>query len=89
MLEKVRLPEIPFFYKIAMKRSAELKQQMQEMAMGANPQNKAGRLTNWGSSLMNKLPAITRRRRKRDADKRRRVAERHELQDRINDVLEK
>ena len=33
---------------------------------------KSGILTTWGTSLLNKLPAETRNRRKRDASKRRR-----------------
>jgi len=32
----------------------------------------ANRLTSWGNSMLNKLSSITRNRRKRDADKKRR-----------------
>ncbi|MFG0245582.1 MAG: hypothetical protein ACF8MF_05970 [Phycisphaerales bacterium JB052] len=36
----------------------------------------------WGDSLLNKLPGISRKRRKRDASKKRRVMERRDLDQR-------
>jgi len=39
----------------------------------------AGRLTQWGNSLLNKLSAVTRRKRKRDASKRRRRTGREQI----------
>lgn len=36
-------------------------------------------LTDWGTSLLNKLPSITRNRRKRDASKRRRKNSKKEI----------
>jgi hypothetical protein len=38
--------------------------------------DKSDMLTDWGVSLLNKLPAVSRNRRKRDASKRRRVRDR-------------
>ncbi|MEM1445476.1 MAG: hypothetical protein AAGF84_05425 [Planctomycetota bacterium] len=40
---------------------------------------KANRISDWGNSLLNKLPAISRRRRKRHADKKRRQQIHREL----------
>ncbi|MBO6740623.1 MAG: hypothetical protein JJ916_12275 [Phycisphaerales bacterium] len=37
----------------------------------------------WGDSLLNKLPAISRKRRKRDASKKRRVLMRRDLEQRL------
>lgn len=36
-------------------------------------QTKTGRLPIWGNSLLNKLPSLSRKRRKREAGKKRRV----------------
>lgn len=47
---------------------------------GRNHNDKASRLSDWGNSLLNKLPSLSRKRRKRLADKARRQAERRELQ---------
>jgi len=42
-------------------------------------QDKAKTLTNWGNSMLNQLPAITRNRRKRDASKKRRLQSKREV----------
>jgi hypothetical protein len=46
---------------------------------GKRGHDSADQLTNWGDSMMNKLPSLTRKRRKRDASKKRRSNEKQEL----------
>jgi len=53
--------------------------------MGTNAIEKPNRLGVWGHSMVNPLPGITRKRRKREASKKRRAIEREELQRTIDD----
>lgn len=46
---------------------------------GRDPNDKPNRLADWGNSLLNKLPSLSRKRRKRVVDKARRQAERRAL----------
>jgi hypothetical protein len=52
----------------------------------ANSGDKPNRLGVFGDSMTNKLPSITRKRRKREASKKRRVIDRHDLRSRRADV---
>jgi hypothetical protein len=47
--------------------------------MSANSTYKPNRLDVWGHSMVNKLPGSTRKRRKREASKKRRVALRQQM----------
>jgi hypothetical protein len=51
-----------------------------------NPSEKPNRLGVWGHSMMNQLPGTTRKRRKREASKKRRVIERRDVERRLRDV---
>lgn len=51
-----------------------------------NPTEKPNRLDVWGHSMMNQLPGSTRKRRKREASKKRRVIERSEIGQRLRDA---
>lgn len=44
-------------------------------------QQSSAKLTKWGDSLLNKLPGISRTRRKRDASKKRRVNDKRAIAD--------
>jgi hypothetical protein len=50
-----------------------------------NPTEKPNRLGVWGHSMMNQLPGSTRKRRKREASKKRRVIERREVERRVRE----
>ena len=49
-----------------------------------NKIEKSQNLTNWGTNLLNKLSAISRNKRKRDASKRRRKNDKEEVNKQIN-----
>jgi len=51
----------------------------------SNQQAKPNRMQVWGHSMLNKLPGISRKRRKREASKKRREIAREDLQHRIGD----
>lgn len=50
-----------------------------------NPIEKPNRLGAWGHSMMNQLPGSTRKRRKREASKKRRVIGRREVELRVRE----
>jgi hypothetical protein len=51
-----------------------------------NSTEKPNRLSVWGHSMMNQLPGTTRKRRKREASKKRRMIERRDVESRLRDV---
>jgi hypothetical protein len=51
-----------------------------------DPTEKPNRLSVWGHSMTNQLPGTTRKRRKREASKKRRVLQRSEILRRLADA---
>jgi len=51
----------------------------------SNPNEKPNHLSVWGDSMTNKLPSVSRKRRKREASKKRREIQRQEICQRQGD----